>query len=69
MPPKYAIYFVYADGNPQRDMWDLSREEAIENYDRLMSLYQRVPPFIGIIDEDDEERGWMTSDNLREEGA
>ena len=60
----YAVVMVYADGNPMTVASKLTAREASTKYDELKEKYKRVPPYIGIVDEDDEERGWLDSYDL-----
>lgn len=66
MKNTYAVYAVYHDGNPIALGQKLSAEDAIDMYRDF--AYRNIP-YVGIIDEDDEEKGWFDDDMLEDELA
>lgn len=70
----FGVYVVQADGNPERDATYPSLRQALDEADTLMRSWKRralengrrVVGFVGVMDEDDPERGWLDEGDLEE---
>ena len=71
---EFGVYVVQPDGNPERDATYTSLRRALEEADALERDWRRrarengrrVAGFVGVLDEDDPERGWLDEGDLDE---
>ena len=58
-PARYAVVLTQRDGNPVVVYRGTELVRAHEHADVLRELWAKDTAFVGVIDEDDMERGWL----------